>query len=79
MVDLTGVETEIRPFSNSLTASELWSQAVESLSLTTPNRFPAVPFESPRIDPVRGDILETVESSDLTRATQSDVRLDRGA
>ena len=63
MAGWTGLETSSPRFGNHLTACELWSQRVECPSLATLNRVRRVPRASSRINPGRGDILETVTGS----------------
>ena len=55
-----GLETVFRAFDNQLTACELRSQVLQYVSVLAEREVNARPCQSSRIDPVRGDILETI-------------------
>jgi len=56
---LTGLEPGSPRRGNHLTACELWSQHADCSQLRVPTIFRSTLDESSRIDPIRGDILET--------------------
>jgi hypothetical protein len=55
----TGLEPDSPRRCNYLMACELWSQRVEYSKVGVVNRVREIPGESARIDPGRGDIVET--------------------
>ena len=59
MAGWTGLETVFHAFDNQLMACELWSQVLQYVSVLNKWDVTVRPREHPRVDPVRGDILET--------------------